>query len=47
MVIVCMHETRNEIMNDLSFDVPDGRQDMHVDGWRTFEKVLDLAWSDG
>ena len=30
IVIVCMHETRNEIMNDLSFDVTDGRPD--IDG---------------
>ena len=37
IVIVCMHETRNEIMNVLSFDVTDGRPD--IDGWRTFEKV--------
>ena len=30
IVIVCMHEIRNEIMNDLSFDVTNGRPD--IDG---------------
>ena len=41
-----MPETQNEIINDLSFDVTDGIPDIHVDGWRAFEKVQDLDWSD-